>query len=421
MEELLKREVEGCDEIMFYDARIRQAGDEGSRINGLSHNPFARQVHTDNTASSCIAKIHNLTDMKADYLLSGRCRIINIWRPIKHPVYDCSLAVIDGGKLSEGDIIECDRHRADTGLFWDTMGVAKYRSGYHWYYMSEQAEEDVLLFKNFDSATDVEATTCLHSAFDLPAQDIPPGAPTRESIEVRALIFTYPKGISPPPNIGTIPHPLAITLEENRLGQFYDDQPSISTQYRTDIDEGAEIKDAVLLLRRQEIKKLEREREQLLDAVESLQSIVKTHTRQLEHNQRDSARKEYLINDQAQRIEDLEGELCRPQNARHHKQSHAQQDQIYPELRRQLATTQKQLIDVQNERTVLLQSNAKWQAESWKWKSEAMGKGNEAVSSSWQWSVDEAVKRERAKDSLVIASLRQDIERLRTGNGAGHQ
>ncbi len=83
MEELLKREIEGCDEIIFYDARIRQESDEGVRMQGLSFNPYARQVHVDNTERSVIEKIRSITEMKADYHLSGRARIINIWRPIK--------------------------------------------------------------------------------------------------------------------------------------------------------------------------------------------------------------------------------------------------------------------------------------------------------------------------------------------------
>ena len=117
MEKLLKREVDGCDEIMFYDARIRQEGNEGVRVEGLSYNPFARQVHTDNTETSVIDKIRNLTEMKADFLLSGRARIINIWRPIKHPVYDNGLAICDGAKITERDVLECDRHRSDTGEY----------------------------------------------------------------------------------------------------------------------------------------------------------------------------------------------------------------------------------------------------------------------------------------------------------------
>lgn len=79
LEKVLRREVDGCDEIMFYDARIRHADDAGLRVEGLSYNPFAKQVHTDNTERSVLTKIKNLTDMKADYLLSGRARIINIW------------------------------------------------------------------------------------------------------------------------------------------------------------------------------------------------------------------------------------------------------------------------------------------------------------------------------------------------------
>lgn len=121
LEQLLRREVDGCDEILFYDARLRQETDEGVKVEGLSFKPFARQVHRDNTDSSVITKIRNLTEMKADYLLSGRARIINIWRPIKHPVYDCGLAIADGGKLEESDILECDRVKKDTGEFWDTM------------------------------------------------------------------------------------------------------------------------------------------------------------------------------------------------------------------------------------------------------------------------------------------------------------
>lgn len=118
LENLLRKEVKGADEILFYDARLRQETETGVKVSGLSYKPFARQVHTDNTESSVISKIHNLTDLKAEYYLQGRVRIINIWRPIKHPVYDCGLAVANGAKLQEDDVIECDRVRADTGKFW---------------------------------------------------------------------------------------------------------------------------------------------------------------------------------------------------------------------------------------------------------------------------------------------------------------
>jgi hypothetical protein len=91
LELLLRREIDGCDEIMFYDARIRHADDAGLRVQGLSYSPWAMQVHCDNTDKSVLAKIKDLTDIKSEFLLRGRVRIVNIWRPIRHSVYDCAL------------------------------------------------------------------------------------------------------------------------------------------------------------------------------------------------------------------------------------------------------------------------------------------------------------------------------------------
>lgn len=298
MEQLLRREVEGCDEVLFYDARIRQAGDQGLRVEGLSYNPFARQVHTDNTETSAISKIRNLTEMKADYLLSGRCRIINLWRPIKHPVYDCGLAIADGSKLRPGDIRECDRYRQDTKQYWDTMGVIQYRPGFEWYYMSEHHQDDVILFKNYDSDTSVPAPICLHTAFDLPRNEIPPDAPTRESIEVRALVFTHPStehGLSEhvlQTRAAPVPQPLALSLEQGGLKRIDAEDYSTVDRLRRDIDEANELKDAELLLRKRKIRMLEKafdllhaERDQLKAEVEKQNAHIEALQSQVEQAQ----------------------------------------------------------------------------------------------------------------------------------------
>ncbi|KAK6428638.1 hypothetical protein LTR95_015215 [Oleoguttula sp. CCFEE 5521] len=260
MERVLRDNVSGCDEILFYDLRTRHASPSGSRTaEGLSSNPFARQVHTDNTPSSALEKIQQLTDMKAEFLLRGRCRLINLWRPIKHPVFDCGLAVASGASLRAGDVKECERRRADTGAYWDTMGVVQYRSGLEWYYLSNHSPDDVILFKNFDSDKTVTAKICLHTAFDLPAESIPLNAPQRESIEVRALVFTFPT-----PSLGTL-RPTATLLPlikpALKLDAGYEPDQLTSSLHslavRTDIDEGAEVKDAELLLRKRRIRDLE--------------------------------------------------------------------------------------------------------------------------------------------------------------------
>ena len=426
LEGLLKREIDGCDEVIFYDARIRQESDQGARVQGLSYNPFARQVHVDNTETSCIEKIRNITEMKADYYLGGRARIINIWRPIKHPVYDCGLAIADGGKLHNDDVIECDRRRQDTGDYWDTMGVVKYRKGYDWYYMSLQDEVDVLLFKNYDSATDVGARHCLHTAFDLPLEEVPADAPTRESIEVRALVFTHPKGTRRPSG-GARPHPLAVHLEQNNL-KLVDEEHSITDRLRTDIDEGNEVKDAVLLLRRQEIRRLEGVRESLLTERTQLQ-----HGLDQSHSELEQAQQQ--INIQKAHVEALQSKVHGLQQ----QLSHSHED-----LHKQVYTFSKELADARMyeqtrarteldgliyashavglrgthnpETALLLERIENQQLEIEKWKAEAMGRGNEAVSRCWQTSVDEAVRRERENDSFVIQALRGEIEKLKAGH-----
>jgi hypothetical protein len=409
LEDVLREHVDGCDEIVFYDARIRQAGDEGARVSGLSYNPFARQVHVDNTETSVKEKIHNITDLKAEYYLSGRCRIINIWRPIKHPVYDCGLAIADGGKLRDGDVIECDRIRQSTGKYWDTMGVVKYRPGFDWYYMSLQDEPDVLLFKNYDSSMDVAARNCLHTAFDLPPEDIPPGAPTRESIEVRAFVFTLPKGVRKPSGVA-VPHPLAIGLEQWKLRHF-DEGHSITDRLRTDIDEGNEVKDAVLLLRKQEIRRLERTCEALISERDQHSKDLQESQMELEYAHQQMAIQANQIEVLQQKLVDQEAKLKQKPDQLREQVTKLSEDLKNAEVREHALKSQTPSIP---EVDLLTEHIKRQEDEIMKWKEEAYGRGNEAVSRVWQDSVNEAVRRERQKDEEVIRSLHQEIESLKS-------
>jgi len=428
LEDLLRREVDGCDEIVFYDARIRQEGDDGARVQGLSYNPFARQVHVDNTERSVLEKVRSTTDLKSDYYLSGRVRIINIWRPVKHPVYDCGLAIADGGKLIEGDVIECERHLEKTGQYWDTMGVVKYRPGYDWYYCSWQEESDVLLFKNYDSATDVQARNCLHTAFDVPPSQVPANTPTRESIEVRAFVFTHPKGLRRPSGIAA-PHPLALHLERGDLKPM-EEEHSITDRLRTDIDEANEVKDAVLLLRRQEIRRLEKaceavmaERDQQQQALQQSQTLLEQAQQQvsiqIEHS------------DALQRkIRELEAKLVQ-QPALLRQQNEALSRELAEMRLREQAQADEKVRILSSDSTIVqggissletkrLRDCVQGQREKIEYlKVQANGKGHEVVSRCWQDSVDEAVWRERQKDSMVIERLTREIEDLKAAQQTG--
>ncbi|KAL2817292.1 hypothetical protein BDW59DRAFT_166014 [Aspergillus cavernicola] len=81
------------------------------------------------------------------------------------------------------------------GIGWNGSGVAEtglsndvvYDPGMTWFYMNPQDNDEILLFKSFD--TKKEAIQCVpHSAST--HQSIPSGAAPRDRIEVRALAFT---------------------------------------------------------------------------------------------------------------------------------------------------------------------------------------------------------------------------------------
>ena len=319
--------------------------------------------------------------------------------------------------------MECDRVRRDTGEFWDTMGVIKYRPGYDWFYMSLQDEANVLLFKNYDSATDVKARHCLHTAFDLPPEDVAADAPTRESIEVRALVFTHPTGVRRP-SVQAMPHPLVLSLEKGDL-KLVDDEHSITDRLRTDIDEGSEVKDAVLLLRRQEIRRLENVRETLVTDRDQLQYDLKDARSELEHARVQISIQTAHSDALQMKVQSLEQQLSL-QHGDLHRQVHALSRELtdarmYKQTR---AHTESDGLAVQgrvadargtqnSETALLLERIERQEREIQKWKAEAMGKGMEAVSRCWQGSVDEALRREREKDAYVIKALRKEIDRLK--------
>ncbi|KAH9910967.1 uncharacterized protein BXZ73DRAFT_108331 [Epithele typhae] len=104
----------------------------------------------------------------ADRLLKSRVRIINVWRPIHHPVAHFPLAVSDWRHLDEKDLVPSD-------LIYPTRTGGTYST-----------PEAVTLIKCYDSEED-RARLTPHSAFA--DESSPADAPHRESIEIRALVF----------------------------------------------------------------------------------------------------------------------------------------------------------------------------------------------------------------------------------------
>ncbi|KAL6715290.1 hypothetical protein ACLMJK_007555 [Lecanora helva] len=144
---------------------------------------------TDQSPDHITQQIKTIYGDKADYLLRGRVRMINVWRPINGPIQNWPLAFCDATTNPESSLVPTDRVRGTTT--GNTRYVVR-TPGAKWYYQSESCDDEVVLFKCYDTDKSVASfgLDCAHAAFPIPTatEDTPP----RESIELRALVFTYP-------------------------------------------------------------------------------------------------------------------------------------------------------------------------------------------------------------------------------------
>ena len=140
-------------------------------------------MHVDHTATSGPQRVRDLLPDEADELLKGRVQVINLWRPINHPVYDAPLAVAEAPSVRFEELVPSDL--VYPNRVGETYNVA-FSPEHRWHYIKEQRPDEVILIKCYDSRTDV-ARFAPHTAFLIP--DAPADSPARESIELRTLVF----------------------------------------------------------------------------------------------------------------------------------------------------------------------------------------------------------------------------------------
>jgi len=173
----LLKEVTGAMRVVPFEHDVRRNADH-RRTNVREP---VRVVHDDYTEVSAPGRARLYLPNEADELLQRRYSVINVWRPINHPVYDSPLAVCDARSINPSDIIPT------TGGVKHEVYLFKFSRCHRWYYFSTMRPGEVLVLKCFDSIHDGRARLTAHSAFDDPTAS--PDAPPRESIEVRALVF----------------------------------------------------------------------------------------------------------------------------------------------------------------------------------------------------------------------------------------
>jgi hypothetical protein len=180
-------ELTGADRVFVFDhTQRRRINGAVDRAAGTPRQPATR-VHVDHTAKSGPQRVRDFLGADADELLRGRVQVINLWRPIRGPVRDAPLAVCDARSVASADLVPSDL------VYRDRVGeiyAVTYSPAHRWFYVPEMREDETLLLKCYDSATDGRARFAPHTAFDDPTA--PVDVAPRESIEIRTLVFHSP-------------------------------------------------------------------------------------------------------------------------------------------------------------------------------------------------------------------------------------
>jgi hypothetical protein len=181
MEALVKAES-GASRVVVFDHTLRTADDalrEQRKIREV-----VPRVHNDYTEWSGPQRVRDLLPDEAEALLARRFAIIQIWRPIRHPVESFPLAICDARTVSADDLVISERRYPNR--VGQTYAIT-YNANHKWFWFPRMRREEAIVFKVFDSLKDGRARWGAHTAFADPTS--PPNARPRESIEIRTLAF----------------------------------------------------------------------------------------------------------------------------------------------------------------------------------------------------------------------------------------
>src|SRR5208337_552553 len=181
MEALVKAES-GASRVVVFDHTLRTADDELRETRKIRE--VVRRVHNDYTEWSGPQRVRTFLPQEADALLARRFAIVQVWRPIHHPVETWPLAIADAQSLSPEDMVVTERRYPDR--IGQTYAIT-YNSAHRWYWFPRMRPDEALVFKVYDSLREGHARWTAHTAFEDPTS--PPHARPRESIEIRTLAF----------------------------------------------------------------------------------------------------------------------------------------------------------------------------------------------------------------------------------------
>jgi hypothetical protein len=181
MEALIKAES-GATRVVVFDHTLRTADDEAREAKKIREP--VRRAHNDYTEWSGPQRVRDILPNEAEALLQRRFAIVQVWRPIRHPVETHPLAICDARSVTPSDFVISERRYPNR--VGQTYAIT-YNPKHHWFWFPRMRRDEALVFKVYDSLKDGRARWTAHTAFDDPTS--PPNARPRESIEIRTLAF----------------------------------------------------------------------------------------------------------------------------------------------------------------------------------------------------------------------------------------
>jgi hypothetical protein len=178
---LIKAEA-GAKRVVVFDHTLRTADNELRQAAKIRD--VVQRVHNDYTEWSGPQRVRDLMGDEAEELLQHRFAIVQVWRPIRHPVESWPLAIADARSLSPDQMVVTERRYPDR--VGQTSAIT-WNPAHRWYWFPNMQPDEALVFKTFESQKDGRARFTAHTAFDDPRT--PSNARPRESIEIRSLVF----------------------------------------------------------------------------------------------------------------------------------------------------------------------------------------------------------------------------------------
>jgi hypothetical protein len=187
--ELIALSATGGRRAFVFDHLIRRTNTKtsamsfGRDVDGLVPSANGR-IHNDYSEESGLSRLSKVIPGAYSGTEIDRFSIVNLWRPLNGPILDTPLALCDSRTVDARDRIAAEvRYPHRTGEVY----LFKHSINHRWSYLSAMRNDEILVFKQYDSLLSGVSRFTPHAAFDHP--NSPPGVAPRQSIEIRCLVI----------------------------------------------------------------------------------------------------------------------------------------------------------------------------------------------------------------------------------------